>query len=79
MPELANDRLLKTPYNAAFAQLGLSLVAIHTMTEMVSGLINDLAPILSTLNPWVKKSLWMWRKKVGRRRHCRTSGFDTYG
>lgn len=30
------------PYDAATAQLGLSFAAIHTTTEMVSGLISDL-------------------------------------
>ncbi|KAJ5766209.1 uncharacterized protein N7511_003825 [Penicillium nucicola] len=30
------------PYDAAVAQIGLSLAAIHTTTEMVSGLISDL-------------------------------------
>lgn len=30
------------PYDAAVAQLGLSFAAIHTTTEMVSGLISDL-------------------------------------
>lgn len=38
MDEAARGR----PYDAATAQLGLSLAAIHTTTEMVSGLISDL-------------------------------------
>lgn len=38
MDEAAKGR----PYDAVVAQLGLSFAAIHTTTEMVSGLISDL-------------------------------------
>lgn len=58
------------PYDAATAQLGLSFTAIHSTTEMVSGLISDLcahpeyfeplrAEIVSILGDkdWSKKGL----------------------
>lgn len=66
MDEAAKGR----PYDAAIAQLGLSFAAIHTTTEMVSGLISDLcanpeyfgplrAEIVSVLGDkgWSKKAL----------------------
>lgn len=37
-----DDAAKGRPYDVATAQLGLSLAAIHTTTEMVSGLISDL-------------------------------------
>ncbi|CAG7936532.1 unnamed protein product [Penicillium olsonii] len=58
------------PYDAAVAQIGLSLAAIHTTTEMVSGLISDLCanpeyfePLREEINlalagkGWSKKAL----------------------